>query len=88
MARGFCGAKGETNLIKDAVPVVFRDSRWGGGERGSGNVLGDIVSGSSAELSAVKLLLGHGESTAVRTGRSAVAPEILEVNVGAVSPRG
>ena len=88
MARGLRGAKGETNSIEDAVPAVFRDPGWGGGEGGSGHVLVDVVDESSAETSAEKLSLGPRESGVVSTGRSAVCSEILEVKVGAVSPRG
>ena len=49
MARGLRGVKGETNSIEDAVPAVFRDPGWSGGEGGSGHVLVDVVGESSAE---------------------------------------
>ena len=61
MARGLRGSKGETNSIEDAVPAVFRDPGWGGGEGGSGHVLVDVVDESSAETSAEKLSLAQGE---------------------------
>ena len=49
MARGLRGAKEETNSREDAVPAVFRDPRWGGGEGDSGHVLVDVMGESSAE---------------------------------------
>ena len=49
MARGLRGSKGETNSIEDAVPAVFRDPGWDGGERGSVHVLIEVVGESSTE---------------------------------------
>ena len=79
--------EGGTYSEEDAVPAVVRDRVVGGGARGFWRGLIDVVE-SSAEDSACKLPLGPRESGLVSTGRSAVSPELLEVGLSAVIPRG
>ena len=79
--------EGGTCSAEDAVPAVVRDRAVSGGAGGSWRGLIDVVE-SSAEESAGKLSLGPRESGMVRTGPSAVSPELLEVGFGAVIPRG
>ena len=81
-----CEERG-TYSEEDAVPAVVRDREVGGGAGGSWRVLIDVVE-SSAEESVGILFFGPRESGMASTGRSAVSPELLEVGLCAVIPRG
>lgn len=70
-----------------ALPAVVRDRGVGGGAGGSWQGLVDEGESSAREV-AGKLSLGPRESGIVSTGWSAASPELLEITVGAVIPRG